>query len=374
MPNNRSSVMYMLALRKAVMRQRRPGDADGGEPSNPGLPSWFPRRTAADNAVDRGCSPAPPGSKANFFSRRSVSVDEPRSSWYVDDTAETSPPSQKLAPGDSRRQERPPIPPRPSGAMRESLKGRAERSIANGRERAVTTAANGEELVYAEPLPCVGRVQTLPPENQRPNSDGYLVPLPFLVQSCISYLETPRALKEEGLFRVPGDVTRIRHLKAAFDTLEQKDINFTSGRSLASFLQEEVSNEPDPNTIAGLLKMYLREQTFIKAETCKCIVSVLYGQQRDRTVSNPMADLDLLQIALQQQVPQIKAEEAPQRAAELKDILKAEVSSKARAVLGAMCKLLFEVGCLLLFLSVLLSVCMAAVPFRFGPSVCVGYM
>ena len=352
-PHNRSSVTYMLALRKAVMRPRKPGDAEPAD--GPSLPSWFPRRQATANG-ERSASPAggnagPP--RSSFFFRKSI-AEEPSSSWYVGAPETTGSGSSPPRDANGRRPSRPPIPPRPSEAM---LASRQSSRQASTRAKAPQLPP-GEvpyepEQVYAEPLPCANR--SPPPSGvERPVSDGYLVPLPYLVQCCLVYLETPKALSEEGLFRVPGDVTRIRHLKAAFDTLEQKGITLASGRSLTNFLQQEVSKEPDPNTIAGLLKMYLREQTLINAESCKAIVSALYGRQRDRTISNPTQELDLLQLALQNQVPQISAKDAPQRAAELRDILKVKVSSRSRSVLGSVCRLLLEVS---LFMFSDLAVC-----------------
>ena len=37
-----------------------------------------------------------------------------------------------------------------------------------------------------------------------------------LVAQCLGYLNRPHILKEEGLFRVPGSVTDINRLRAAF--------------------------------------------------------------------------------------------------------------------------------------------------------------
>ncbi|KJE90797.1 hypothetical protein CAOG_08573 [Capsaspora owczarzaki ATCC 30864] len=68
------------------------------------------------------------------------------------------------------------------------------------------------------------------------------VPLPPILAKCLAYLEE-QGLQEEGLFRVPGDVTKIKALKQQFDTSINVDL-----RSVL-----------DPSTVAGLLKLWLRE-------------------------------------------------------------------------------------------------------------------
>lgn len=86
---------------------------------------------------------------------------------------------------------------------------------------------------------------------------------PFAVQCCVGYLEKPVSLREEGLFRVPGDVTRIQQLHAAF--VADEDAGSSNAR-LRSFLMREINAELNPNTIAGLLKMYLRQKGVFSGE------------------------------------------------------------------------------------------------------------
>ena len=45
----------------------------------------------------------------------------------------------------------------------------------------------------------------------------------FLVETCVEYLKQPLALKEEGIFRVPGDTSTIRSLHADFMTSGQDE-------------------------------------------------------------------------------------------------------------------------------------------------------
>ena len=82
-------------------------------------------------------------------------------------------------------------------------------------------------------------------------------PNPRLIQTCIEYLSQPKALKEEGLFRVPGDATIIRKYHAAY--LEVSP-NY-------ALLQQNIMEELDPNNISGLLKLHLRENPLFSTKT-----------------------------------------------------------------------------------------------------------
>ena len=80
----------------------------------------------------------------------------------------------------------------------------------------------------------------------------------FAIRLCAGYLEQPVALREEGIFCVLGDVTRIQQLQAALVTDEDGG---SSNTRLRSLLINEISNELNPNTVAGLLKMYLHQKS-----------------------------------------------------------------------------------------------------------------
>ena len=86
---------------------------------------------------------------------------------------------------------------------------------------------------------------------------SHTTPNPNLVHACINYLSQPNALKEEGLFRVPGDATIIRKYHAAY--LEAAP-NYAS-------LQQSIMEELDPNNISGLLKLHLRENPLFSTKT-----------------------------------------------------------------------------------------------------------
>ncbi|XP_003384235.2 PREDICTED: uncharacterized protein LOC100638759 [Amphimedon queenslandica] len=88
---------------------------------------------------------------------------------------------------------------------------------------------------------------------------------PFLVEVCVEYLNQPNALKEEGIFRVPGETSTIRSLHADFKTAGQdKD-------KLKSLVMEQY----DPNNISGLLKLHLRENHLISSKVMANISELL---------------------------------------------------------------------------------------------------
>ena len=90
---------------------------------------------------------------------------------------------------------------------------------------------------------------------------SHTTPNPNLVQACIDYLSQPNALKEEGLFRVPGDATIIRKYHSAY--LEAAP-NY-------ALLQQNIMEELDPNNISGLLKLHLRENPLFSTKTFTAI-------------------------------------------------------------------------------------------------------
>ncbi|KAJ1991793.1 hypothetical protein H4R33_001250 [Dimargaris cristalligena] len=69
------------------------------------------------------------------------------------------------------------------------------------------------------------------------------LPLPAVVIRCIEYLDD-QGLYEIGLYRIPGSSSRVGKLRAIFD--KGRDIDLEQC-------------ETDPHSVAGLLKLYLRE-------------------------------------------------------------------------------------------------------------------
>ncbi|KAJ1654258.1 hypothetical protein IWQ61_005775, partial [Dispira simplex] len=69
------------------------------------------------------------------------------------------------------------------------------------------------------------------------------LPLPAVVIRCIEYLDA-NGLYEVGLYRIPGSTTQVGKLRAVFD--KGRDIDLEQYHT-------------DPHSVAGLLKLYLRE-------------------------------------------------------------------------------------------------------------------
>lgn len=67
--------------------------------------------------------------------------------------------------------------------------------------------------------------------------------MPQIVESACRALDTPRAMEQEGIFRLSGTLSRIRELRAQYD------------RGLAADLEKEM----ELHVVSGLLKMWLRE-------------------------------------------------------------------------------------------------------------------
>ncbi|NXN09917.1 RHG24 protein, partial [Indicator maculatus] len=65
---------------------------------------------------------------------------------------------------------------------------------------------------------------------------------PMLVEQCVDFIRQ-RGLKEEGLFRLPGQANLVKELQDAFDCGEKPSFDSTT----------------DVHTVASLLKLYLRE-------------------------------------------------------------------------------------------------------------------
>ena len=70
--------------------------------------------------------------------------------------------------------------------------------------------------------------------------------VPSIIYRCLSFLISSCAIFQEGLFRLNGSASLIKQLREDFD--KQHDIDFN-----------EMDPKPDINSIAGLLKLYLRE-------------------------------------------------------------------------------------------------------------------
>jgi hypothetical protein len=79
----------------------------------------------------------------------------------------------------------------------------------------------------------------------------------YLVLVCVEYLQQPVALREEGLFRVPGDSSLMKALHRDFQS-------HTVGKE---HLRASVMEQKDPNTVSGLLKLHLRENGLLSQQS-----------------------------------------------------------------------------------------------------------
>ncbi|KAL5499317.1 hypothetical protein EMCRGX_G010706 [Ephydatia muelleri] len=101
----------------------------------------------------------------------------------------------------------------------------------------------------------------------------------FLLDVCLEYLRQPIALKEEGLFRVPGDSSSIKSMHA----------QFLGGTVNASQLRATVMGQRDPNNVSGLLKLHLREHPLLSQETFGALKTILDSGNNADLVDNVVA-------------------------------------------------------------------------------------
>eukprot|EP00039_Didymoeca_costata_P008597 m.113814 g.113814 ORF g.113814 m.113814 type:complete len:502 (-) comp14148_c0_seq4:478-1983(-) len=85
------------------------------------------------------------------------------------------------------------------------------------------------------------------PLEEAPHADGVPIPLPF--RACVDFIEA-HGMTQLGLYRVPGQKSRVTHLREQFDLLKPVSLE-REGRSDAI--------TDDVNVVASLLKLYLRE-------------------------------------------------------------------------------------------------------------------
>ena len=122
---------------------------------------------------------------------------------------------------------------------------------------------DGEEFPVQSPLPPLD------------NSDDET---PFLIRCCVEYLCKPMALREEGLFRISGDMRRVQQLHAGFLAYETSK---GQNRGLREFLAKEIATELNPNVVAGLLKLHLRERGCLASEQAVALARLVQKSERD---------------------------------------------------------------------------------------------
>jgi len=106
-----------------------------------------------------------------------------------------------------------------------------------------SSSGQGQEIPYPPPEPKWTGVFRRPLENLL---EFQKQEIPLIVQECVAWIDK-HALKEVGLFRIPGDTFEVNKLKAMYDAAERGSIDL------------EVAGLDSPHTIAGLLKLYIRE-------------------------------------------------------------------------------------------------------------------
>lgn len=109
-----------------------------------------------------------------------------------------------------------------------------------------------------------------------------------LVEMCLEYLQQPVALKEEGIFRVPGDSSIIKSLHS----------QFMSGRTRNELLRQSVMEQRDPNNISGLLKLHLRENPLLPENCAALVQEALSNQTLDTLVESLVAKLPSAHLSL----------------------------------------------------------------------------
>ncbi|XP_065191234.1 uncharacterized protein LOC135822404 [Sycon ciliatum] len=169
--------------------------------------------------------------------------------------------------------------------------------------------------------------------------DEYVVALPFVTQLCVQYLHSERALYTEGLFRVPGNTGHVRELKAVLNTHDMVKSSWSSDRLLATFLKEEIRNERDPNTIAGLLKSYLMESNYVDEKKCQLLVHAISGLAQSQSIRSG----ELVASAIGKH--DLATEKANQTAVTtVRGIINDELQPVSQSILAAVCHLLSMVA------------------------------
>ncbi|CCH41129.1 GTPase-activating protein [Wickerhamomyces ciferrii] len=107
------------------------------------------------------------------------------------------------------------------------------------------------------------------------NHELYGYKVPSIIYRCLKFLDDSDAVIQEGLFRLNGSASMIKQLRENFD-------------SKYDFELDEFELKPDINTIAGLLKLYLRELPSV------ILTKELYSNFRDSY--NKIKDPQLLSI------------------------------------------------------------------------------
>eukprot|EP00727_Mastigamoeba_balamuthi_P003467 m51a1_g13117 hypothetical protein (592) ;mRNA; r:475-2769 len=125
----------------------------------------------------------------------------------------------------------------------------------------------------------------VPPEllMERQKAVDPSAPIPLIVQRLLNRLHTPSALREEGLFRVPGDSAMISALRTHFEQGHEVDLTSV-----------------ETHTIAALVKMFFRElpQPLIPPSINSQINKLLAGTQFAMGEPVPFAVMSQIRVLL----------------------------------------------------------------------------
>ncbi|KAI0225191.1 Rho GTPase activating protein [Massospora cicadina] len=134
----------------------------------------------------------------------------------------------------------------------------------SGRADAFQKRPTGQHKIFGVPLE-----QAIA---QAPIKAGYQ--MPSVLHRCIEFLDNRKAFFEEGIYRLSGSAADIQHLKEKFDS--EGDYNLLKS-----------GTRYDVHTVAGLLKLYLREMpTYVLTQELQPeFLKVVDIQERYRRVN-----------------------------------------------------------------------------------------
>ncbi|KAJ3449124.1 gtpase-activating protein bem3 [Anaeramoeba flamelloides] len=105
------------------------------------------------------------------------------------------------------------------------------------------------------------------------NSDD----IPLVVKRTIENLKK-RALKSEGLFRVPGSVSEIKELKQKYNNGEDPDLDEYDLNSVASLLKRFLRDLPEPLCTFDLYDIFLASAVINVRESRNMMLKKILGE------------------------------------------------------------------------------------------------
>lgn len=87
----------------------------------------------------------------------------------------------------------------------------------------------------------------------------FLFEVPAVISDCTRFIEKHGLV--DGIYRVSGVASHIRHLKYEFDSDKRPDLEHMEGLPELSTAYDRTDSNPslcDPHSVAGLCKLYFR--------------------------------------------------------------------------------------------------------------------